>query len=70
MRVEEEKINKFRSDIAHVINSLESVDMEMDWMFKRQDAWDNGIQLQIQDATRMLGMALATLVNWYDDEEE
>ena len=70
MRVEEEKINKFRSDIAHVINRLESVDMEMDWMFKRQDDWDNGIQLQIQDATRMLGMSLATLVNWYDDDEE
>ena len=70
MRREEQAITKFRSTIADIVNTLEDLDMEMGWMFSRQDDWDNGVQLQIQDATRMLGMSLATLINWYKGTEE
>lgn len=70
MRREENTINEVTSSIADIVNKLESIDNRLEWMFRRQDDWDNGIQLQIQDATRMLGMSLATLVNWYAPEEE
>ena len=64
-----ERIEQTRIDIAKVINTLESVSQRMDWVFDRNDEWDNGIQYQIEDATRLLGMSLATLTNWWDDED-
>lgn len=70
MRREEKTINEVTSSIADIVNKLESIDIRLEWVFRRQDDWDNGVQLQIQDATRMLGMSLATLVNWYASEEE
>jgi hypothetical protein len=70
MRREEKTINEVTSSIADIVNKLESIDDRLEWVFRRQDDWDNGVQLQIQDAARMLGMSLATLVNWYEPEEE
>ena len=70
MNREERTINEVKQSIAGIVNKLESIDMSLEWMFQRQDDWDNGVQLQIQDATRLLGMSLATLVNWYTTEEE
>ena len=64
-----ERIEQTRIDIAKIINTLESVSDRMTWVFDRNDEWDNGIQYQIEDATRLLGMSLATLTNWWDDED-
>ena len=65
-----ERIEQTRIDIAKVINTLESVSQRMEWVFECNDEWDNDIQYQIEDATRLLGMSLATLTTWWEGEDE
>lgn len=63
-----ERIEYSRKKLATVINMLESIHERLSWTFDIND-WDDGVKYQIEDATRLLGMSLATLTNWWDDED-
>lgn len=64
-----ERIEESRKKLATVINMLETIHERLSWTFESND-WDDGVKYQIEDATRLLGMSLATLTNWWDDEDE
>lgn len=64
-----ERIERARITLAKVLNMLESTDMELGWVFEKND-WNPDVRYQIQDACTKLGFALATLTNWWEDGEE
>ena len=64
-----ERIEESRKKLATVINMLETIHERLTWTFECNDDWDDGIKYQIEDATRLLGMSLATLTNWWDDDD-
>ena len=49
---------------------LEAVHGELEFVFEQNPDWNPDIKWQIEEAACKLGFTLATLSNWYDDEEE
>ena len=64
------QIERSRKRIAKCLNILELVHDELEFVFKQNPMWDMDIKWQIEEAACKLGFSLATLSNWYDDEEE
>ena len=65
-----EQIERSRKRLAKCLNLLEAVTNELEFVFERNPDWNSEIKWQIEEAAVKLGFALATLTNWYDDEEE
>ena len=49
---------------------VEAVHCELEFVFEQNPDWNPDIKWQIEEAACKLGFSLATLSNWYDDEEE
>ena len=64
------QIERSRKRIAKCLNILELVHDELEFVFKQNPMWDVDIKWQIEKAACKLGFSLATLSNWYDNEEE
>lgn len=64
------RIENSRLRIAKSINILESVRQELDWVFETNPEWNSDIMFQIEEAIMKLGMSLATLTNWWVDDEK
>lgn len=63
-------IDFVEKQIAKSLNSIEDAYERLMFLFENHPEWENGIQYQIEEAVTKLGFALATLHNWFDDEEE
>ena len=53
-----------------MLNLLEAVHGELEFVFEQNPDWNPDIKWQLEEAACKLGFTLATLSNWYDDEEE
>ena len=65
-----EHIERSRKRIAKCLNLLEAVHGELEFVFEQNPDWNPDIKWQEEEAACKLGFFLATLSNWYDDEEE
>ena len=65
-----EQIERSRKRLAKCLNLLEAVTDELEYVFEVNREWNSEIKYQIGEAAEKLGFSLATLTNWYDDEEE
>lgn len=65
-----EHIDFVEKQIAKSLNSIEGAYEKLLFLFEKHPEWYNGVQYQIEGAVTKLGFALATLHNWFDDEEE
>ena len=70
METKSDEIKKSRKILAKCLNLLEALSEELDYVFERHPDWNNAVKYQIEEAAGKLGFALATLTNWYDDEQE
>ena len=64
-----EQIDHSRKRLANCLNLLEAVTDELEYVFEQNRDWNSEIKYQIEEAATKLGFALATLTNWFDDEE-
>lgn len=64
-----EQIDRSKKRLANCLNLLEAIHNELDFVFEQNPEWNSEIQWQMDEATVKLGFALATLTNWYDDDE-
>ena len=64
-----EQIECSRKRLAKCLNLLEAVTDELEYVFEQNRDWNSEIKYQIEEAATKLGFALATLTNWFDDEE-
>ena len=65
-----EQIEHSRKRIAKCLNLLEAVHGELEFVLEQNPDWNPDIKWQVEEAACKLGFSLATLSNWYDDEEE
>ena len=63
-----ERVNESVKRLAKAINLNESVIEDIGCACKIED-WNDDVVHQIKEAQTLLGQALATLVNWFDDED-
>ena len=63
-------IERSRKRIAKCLNILELVYNELEFVFEQNPNWDADIKWQVETAACKLGFSLASLSNWYGDEEE
>lgn len=54
--------------VATIINKNESIIQDLEWACQ-QEEWNEDVVFQLKDAQLLLGQALATLTNWFSDEE-
>ena len=64
-----EQIERSRKRLANCLNLLEAVTDELEYVFEQNTDWNSEIKYQIEEAATKLGFSLATLTNWFDDEE-
>lgn len=63
-----ERVNESVKRLAKAINLNECVIEDIGCACKIED-WNDDVVHQIKEAQTLLGQALATLVNWFDDED-
>lgn len=73
MSIDEEKLSNERVEntkkrVAHALNLLETASQEMKWACESM-GWNDEVVFQIEDSMLKLGMALATLERWHDDND-
>ena len=73
MHIDEEKLSNERVEntkkrVAHALNLLEAANREMKWACEYME-WNDEVTYQIDEAMLKLGMALATLERWHDDND-
>lgn len=64
-----EQIERSRKRLANCLNLLEAVTDELEYVFEQNTDWNSDVKYQIEEAAGKLGFSLATLTNWFDDEE-
>ena len=64
-----EQIECSRKRLAKCLNLLEAVTDELEYVFEQNTDWNSEIKYQIEEAATKLGFSLATLTNWFDDDE-
>lgn len=64
-----ERVNNSVKRIAKAVNLNESVIEDLEWACKIED-WNDDVVYQIKEAQTLLGQALATLVNWFDEDAD
>ena len=62
------RIEKATKTVAEILNRLEGTIDEVRWACEDMK-WDDGVALQMEDAAKSLGFALATLTNWFDADD-
>ena len=65
-----EQIERSRKRLARCLNLLEAVTDELEYVFEQNSDWNSDVKWQIEEAVTKLGFSLATLTNWFDDEED
>ena len=64
-----EQIERSRKRLANCLNLLEAVTDDLEYVFEQNTDWNSDVKYQIEEAATKLGFSLATLTNWFDDEE-
>ena len=64
-----EQIERSRKRIAKCLNLLETTHNELEYVFEQNPDWNPDIKWQVEEASCKLGFTLATLSNWFDEEE-
>lgn len=63
-----ERVNESVKRLAKAININECVIEEIGCAC-RNEGWNDDVVYQMKEAQALLGQSLATLVNWFDDED-
>ena len=63
-----ERVNESVKRLAKSINLNECVIEDLECACKIED-WNDDVVHQIKEAQTLLGQVLASLVNWFDDED-
>lgn len=63
-----ERVENTKKRVAHAINLLEVSNQEIKWACESM-GWNDEVSFQIEESMLKLGMTLATLVRWYDDND-
>ena len=63
-----ERVENTKKRVAHALNLLEAASQEMKWSCESMN-WNDEVVFQIEEGMLKLGMALATLERWYDDND-
>lgn len=63
-----ERVNESVKRLAKAINLNECVIEDLESAC-RIEGWNDDVVHQIKEAQTLLGQALATLVNWFDDDD-
>ena len=63
-----ERVESTKKRVAHALNLLEAASQEMKWACESM-GWNDEVVFQIEDSMLKLGMALATLERWHDDND-
>lgn len=63
-----ERVNESVKRLAKAINLNECVIEDLECACKIED-WNDDVVHQIKEAQTLLGQVLASLVNWFDDED-
>ena len=63
-----ERVENTKKRVAHALNLLEAASQEMKWACESMN-WNDEVVFQIEEGMLRLGMALATLERWYDDND-
>ena len=63
-----ERIENAVKRLSKVINLNEVTIQELQWACDSKQ-WNDDVIFQIKDAQMLLGQSLATLVNWFDEED-
>lgn len=66
--ISKERIDTSVKRIAQIINTNEAVIQDLQWACDAEK-WNDDAVCQLKEAQMLLGEALATLVNWFDDAE-
>ena len=66
--ISKERIDTSVKRIAQIINTNEAVIQDLQWACDAEK-WNDDVVFQLKEAQMLLGEALATLVNWFDDAE-
>jgi hypothetical protein len=64
------QIERSRKRLSKALNLIEALTEDLEFVFEQRTDWNDSITWQIQEAATKLGFALATLINWYDEEME
>ncbi len=67
--ISRERVNESVKRIAKVVNINECVIEELGCACEMEE-WNDDVVYQLKEAQTLLGQALATLVNWFDNAEE
>ena len=63
-----ERVENTKKRVAHALNLLEVASQDMKWTCESM-GWNDEVIYQIEEGMLKLGMALATLVRWHDDND-
>lgn len=66
--ISKERIDTSVKRVAQIINTNEAVIQDLQWACDAEN-WNDDVVCQLKDAQMLLGEALATLVNWFDDAD-
>ena len=66
--ISKERIDTSVKRVAQIINTNEAVIQDLQWACD-SEKWNDDVVCQLRDAQMLLGEALATLVNWFDDAD-
>ena len=67
-KIAAERVENSKKRVAHALNLLETASQEMKWACESM-SWNDEVIFQIEDGMLKLGMALATLERWHDDND-
>ena len=63
-----ERVENTKKRVAHAINLLEVASQEMKWACESM-GWNDEVAFKIDEGMLKLGMTLATLERWHDDND-
>lgn len=66
--ISKERIDTSVKRVAQIINTNETVIQDLQWACDAEK-WNDDVVCQLKEAQMLLGEALATLVNWFDDAD-
>ena len=63
-----ERVENTKKRVAHALNLLEAANREMKWACESME-WNDEVVFQIEEGMLKLGMPLATLERWHDNND-
>ena len=67
-KLSRERVEEFKQTIADCLNRLEGIVEPFKYVCQRK-GWNDEVAFEVEDAMMKMGLALATLVNWWKDDE-